>query len=86
MKTSTTALGPNILCIELPITKSQKLCQSIQKTLEQRKEAGQPDDQADGTELHQALQYDGQVEAAQRAQAVLQDGRRILHSEKPYCD
>lgn len=78
--------GGDELGVELPVTKPQKLRQGIQEALKEREEPGEPDDQADGAELHKTFQDDWNVKTPQSSQAVLQGRSSVLRSQEPYRD
>lgn len=58
------------IVVEVAVAEHGDLGQGIQKGLKQREEAGQPDDEGDGGEFHQAFEDGGQVEQGDLVEGV----------------
>jgi hypothetical protein len=71
------------IIIEAPVREPRHLGQRIQKALEKRKEARQPDHETDGGELEQPLQDRRQVQRIDLVQTVPQHGRCVLRRSEP---
>lgn len=72
------------LGVKLAVTEPQQLRERIEEALEQRKEPAEPDYQAHGGQLHEALQEQGDVEGAEHGKTVVQHRRGVLDAQEPH--
>lgn len=71
------------VCVELAVAEAGDLGQGVQEALEEGEEAGEPDDEGDGGEFHEALEDGDEVERGHFVEGVAQDGRGVLRAREP---
>lgn len=69
--------------VELAVAEAHHLGQGVEHGLEDGEEAGEPDDEGDGGELHDALEDRGHVHGLQLVERVTQHGRGVLGAGEP---
>lgn len=69
--------------VERPVTEAHDLGEGVEERLEQGEEAGEPDDEGNGRQLHEALHNVGDVKRGNLVERVEKNGRSILRACEP---
>lgn len=80
---SAQALAVPPVVVERPVSEPRHFGQGVEERLEKGEETGEPDDEGDGGELHQALQDIGEVERGDLVEGVAQDRGGVLLASEP---
>ncbi|KAJ8106765.1 hypothetical protein OPT61_g9323 [Boeremia exigua] len=68
--------------VEFAVGEAHYFCEGVEGGLEEREEAAQPAEDADGAEFHDALEDGGEVEGDEFVEGVLEEGGGILRRRK----
>lgn len=71
------------LGVEFAVAEAHNLREGVQQALEDGEEAGEPDDEGDGGEFHEALGDGGDVHGGDFREGVVQQGRGVLGAGEP---
>lgn len=69
--------------VELAVAEAHDFRQGVEGGLEDREEAGQPDDEGDGGEFHEPLEDGGDVHRLKLVERIAEDGRGVLRAGEP---
>ncbi len=69
--------------VELAVAEAHELRERVERGLEDGEEAGEPDDEGDGGQFHDALEDGGDVHRLQLVERVAEHGRGVLRAGEP---